>query len=55
MEQLMTPLRTAGLPASLGVLLYALGEALFIASKVKMGDYAKVKPSACTTLSLWNI
>jgi uncharacterized protein DUF6796 len=44
MEQLILPLRTAGLIALLGAFLYAIGDVLLLASKVKLDDYPKLKP-----------
>src|SRR5688500_2433926 len=44
MEQLITPLRITGLLALLGVLLYAIGDVLLLASKASLDDYPKLKP-----------
>lgn len=46
MEQIITPLRTTGLLALLGALLYAIGDALLLASKANLEDYPKLKPFA---------
>jgi hypothetical protein len=46
MEQIITSLRTAGLLALAGALLYAIGDVLLLASKVKLDDYPKLKPFA---------
>ena len=46
MEQLITPLRITGLLALLGVLLYAIGDVLLLASKASLDDYPKLKPFA---------
>ena len=43
MEQLITPLRITGLLALLGALLYAVGDVLLLASKVRLDDYPKLK------------
>lgn len=45
MEQFVT-LRVAGLLALAGALLYAIGDVLLLASKVKLDDYPKLKPFA---------
>src|SRR5215216_1273526 len=44
MEAFITPLRIAGLLALSGALLYAVGDVLLLASKVKLDDYPKLKP-----------
>jgi hypothetical protein len=44
MEQFILPLRAAGLLALLGAFLYAIGDVLLLASKVKLDDYPKLKP-----------
>jgi hypothetical protein len=41
-----TILRTTGLIALLGVLLYAIGDVLLLAGKVSLDDYPKLKPFA---------
>ena len=41
-----TILRTTGLIALLGALLYAIGDVLLLASKVSLDDYPKLKPFA---------
>ncbi|HXQ39183.1 MAG TPA: DUF6796 family protein [Anaerolineales bacterium] len=46
MEQLITPLRIAGLLAIFGAFLYAIGDVLLLASKVNLDDYPKLKPFA---------
>ena len=46
MEQLITPLRTTGLLALLGALLYAIGDVLLLASKASLDNYPKLKPFA---------
>ncbi|MGZ9234215.1 MAG: DUF6796 family protein [Anaerolineales bacterium] len=46
MEQLITPLRTTGLLALLGALLYAIGDVLLLASKASLDHYPKLKPFA---------
>ena len=46
MEQFAIPLRIAGLLASLGALLYAIGDVLLLASRVKLDDYPRLKPFA---------
>jgi hypothetical protein len=46
MDQLILPLRIAGLLAVLGAFLYAIGDVLLLASKVKLDDYPKLKPFA---------
>ena len=46
MEQLVIPLRIAGLSALLGAFLYAIGDVLLLASKVNLEDYPKLKPFA---------
>src|SRR5512133_2000126 len=44
MEQLIFPLRVTGLLALFGAFLYAVGDVLLLASKVKMDDYPKLQP-----------
>lgn len=46
MEQLIVNLRIAGLLALLGAFLYAIGDVLLLASKVKLDDYPRLKPFA---------
>ncbi len=46
MAQIVIPLRTAGLLALLGALLYAIGDVLLLASKVKLDNYPRLKPFA---------
>ena len=46
MEQIVIPLRIAGLLALLGALLYAIGDVLLLASKVRLDDYPRLKPFA---------
>lgn len=46
MEQLTTSLRIAGLLALLGAFLYAIGDILLLAGKVKLDDFPKLKPFA---------
>ena len=46
MEQLLTPLRTTGLLALLGALLYAIGDVLLLASKASLDHYPKLRPFA---------
>ena len=46
MEHLLTPIRITGLLALFGVFLYAIGDVLLLASKVKLDDYPKLKPFA---------
>ena len=46
MEQLIVPLRVTGLLALLGAFLYAIGDVLLLASKVKLDDYPKLQPFA---------
>lgn len=46
MEEFIISLRTAGLLALLGALLYAIGDVLLLASKVKLDDYPRLKPFA---------
>jgi len=46
MAQLFIPLRVAGLLALLGAFLYAIGDVLLLASKVRLDDYPKLKPFA---------
>src|SRR5574339_403439 len=46
MEPIIIPLRIAGLLALLGALLYAIGDVLLLASKVKLDDYPRLKPFA---------
>ena len=46
MDQLTTSLRIAGLLALVGAFLYAIGDVLLLASKVKLDDYPKLKPFA---------
>ena len=46
MEQFVTPLRITGLLALLGAFLYAIGDVLLLASKVKLDDYPRLKPFA---------
>jgi hypothetical protein len=46
MEQITTSLRTAGVLALAGAFLYAIGDVLLLASKVKLDDYPKLKPFA---------
>jgi hypothetical protein len=46
MEPLTISLRIAGLLASLGAFLYAIGDVLLLASKVKLDDYPRLKPFA---------
>ena len=44
MEQLTFLLRTSGLMAIIGSLLYAVGDVLLLASKVNLDEYPKLKP-----------
>jgi hypothetical protein len=44
MEQITVSLRIAGLLALAGAFLYAIGDVLLLASKVKLDDYPKLKP-----------
>ena len=46
MEEITAPLRIAGLLALAGAFLYAIGDVLLLASKVKLDDYPKLKPFA---------
>ena len=46
MEQLVIPVRIAGLLALLGAFLYAIGDVLLLASKVRLDDYPRLKPFA---------
>lgn len=46
MEQLILPFRVTGLLATLGALLYAIGDVLLLASKVDLENYPKLKPYA---------
>ena len=46
MEQIAASLRIAGLLALGGAFLYAVGDVLLLASKVKLDDYPKLKPFA---------
>jgi hypothetical protein len=46
MEQITVSLRIAGLLALAGAFLYAIGDVLLLASKVKLDDYPKLKPFA---------
>jgi hypothetical protein len=46
MEQLILPLPVAGILALLGAFLYAVGDVLLLASKIKLDDYPKLKPFA---------
>lgn len=46
MEQLILPFRVTGLLATLGALLYAIGDVLLLAGKVNLDDYPKLKPYA---------
>jgi len=46
MEHLIIPLRISGLLALLGAFLYAIGDVLLLASKVKLDDYPKLQPFA---------
>lgn len=46
MEQMTTSLRIAGLLALAGAFLYAIGDVLLLAGKVKLDDYPKLKPFA---------
>jgi hypothetical protein len=46
MEQLLSSLRTTGLLALLGTLLYAIGDVLLLASKASLDQYPKLKPFA---------
>lgn len=46
MQEFVIPLRIAGLLALLGALLYAIGDVLLLASKVKLDDYPRLKPFA---------
>jgi hypothetical protein len=46
MEQFTTFLRTAGLLALAGALLYAIGDVLLLAGKVNLDHYPKLKPFA---------
>jgi len=43
MEHLITPLRTTGLLAIAGTILYAIGDVLLLASKASLDDYPKLK------------
>lgn len=46
MENYLLPLRITGLLAFLGAFLYAIGDALLLASKVNLEEYPKLKPFA---------
>jgi hypothetical protein len=46
MEQLILPLRIAGVLALIGAFLYAVGDVLLLASKVKLDEYPRLKPFA---------
>lgn len=46
MEQIVIPLRIAGLLALLGTFLYAVGDVLLLASKIQLDDYPRLKPFA---------
>ena len=46
MDQLTLPLRITGVLALLGAFLYAVGDVLLLASKVKLDDYPRLKPFA---------
>src|SRR5512141_1627307 len=46
MEPMIFFLRLTGFIALLGALLYAVGDVLLLASKVKLDDYPKLKPFA---------
>ena len=46
MDQLTLPLRVTGVLALLGAFLYAVGDVLLLASKVKLDDYPRLKPFA---------
>jgi hypothetical protein len=46
MDQLTLSLRVTGILALLGALLYAIGDVLLLASKVKLDDYPRLKPFA---------
>ena len=46
MDQLIFTVRITGLLALLGVLLYAIGDVLLLASKVSLENYPKLKPFA---------
>jgi hypothetical protein len=46
MEELIFPLRIAGLLAIIGAILYAIGDVLLLASKASLDDYPKLKPFA---------
>ena len=46
MEQFTASLRVAGLLALVGAFLYAIGDVLLLASKVKLEDYPKLEPFA---------
>lgn len=46
MEQLVIPVRIAGLTALFGAFLYAIGDVLLLASTVKLDDYPRLKPFA---------
>jgi hypothetical protein len=46
MQEFIIPLRIAGLLALLGTFLYAVGDVLLLASKVKLDDYPRLKPFA---------
>jgi hypothetical protein len=46
MEQMTTSLRIAGLLALAGAFLYAIGDVLLLAGKVKLDDFPKLKPFA---------
>ena len=46
MQEFTTSLRIAGLLALVGALLYAIGDVLLLASKVKLDDYPRLKPFA---------
>lgn len=46
MTEFIIPLRLAGLIALVGAFLYAIGDVLLLASKVKLDDYPRLKPFA---------
>jgi hypothetical protein len=46
MEQLTLPLRVSGVLALLGAFLYAIGDVLLLAGKIKLDDYPRLKPFA---------
>jgi hypothetical protein len=46
MEEIIIPIRIAGILALLGTFLYAIGDVLLLASKVRLDEYPRLKPFA---------